>query len=227
VKKIMDKGKTEKKKSQKKKTVKKKEQNTAIAKKMPEDPELGKTEKKLKFIELRAKGLSYRQIEQELNIGRSACGEWNEELKEEIVKRKAEYLEELYHNYYMLREARIEKLGDIFKKLDKELASRDITDLSTKELLDYYLKYLSELKEEYIDLKSTKSRLKSDSQDILREFSDLLNRVRAGDITKDQAVKENYVLANLLKAYEILIVEKKIDSIKSIIGGRPDEKVKF
>lgn len=215
--------KTEKKKSKQKK----KDQDTVNIKKMPEDPELGKTEKKLKFVELRAKGLSYRQIEQDLHIGRSACGEWNEELKEEIVKRKAEYLEELYHNYYMLREARIVKLGEIFKKLDAELANRDITDLSTKELLDYYLKYLSELKEEYIDLKNTKSRLKSDSQDILREFSDLLNRVRAGDITKDQAVKENYVLANLLKAYEILIVEKKIDSIKSIIGGRPDEKVKF
>ncbi len=224
----MDNGKTEKKKSQKKKkTVKKKEQVTTIAKKMPEDPELGKTEKKLKFIELRAKGLSYRKIEQELNIGRSACGEWNEELKEEIVKRKGEYLEELYRNYYMLREARIEKLGEIFKRLDTELAIRDITDLSTKELLDYYLKYLSELKEEYIDLKNTKSRPKADSQDILREFSDLLNRVRAGDITKDQAIKENYVLANLLKAYEVLIVEKKIDSIHSIIGGRPDEKAKF
>jgi len=216
----MDNGKTEKKKSKQKK----KNQDTVNIKKMPE---LGKTEKKLKFVELRAKGLSYRQIEQDLHIGRSACGEWNEELKEEIVKRKAEYLEELYHNYYMLREARIEKLGEIFKKLDAELANRDITDLTTKELLDYYLKYLSELKEEYIDLKNTKSRLKSDSQDILREFSDLLNRVRAGDITKDQAVKENYVIANLLKAYEILIVEKKIDSIKSIIGGRPDEKVKF
>lgn len=215
--------KTEKKKSKQKK----KEQGTVNIKKMPEVPELGKTEKKLKFVELRAKGLSYRQIEQDLHIGRSACGEWNEELKEEIVKRKAEYLEELYHNYYMLREARIEKLGEIFKKLDTELASRDITSLSTKELLDYYLKYLTELKEEYIDLKNIKSRPKSDSQDILREFSDLLNRVRAGDITKDQAVKENYVLANLLKAYEISIIEKKVDSIKSIIGGRPDEKVKF
>ncbi len=63
--------KTEKKKSKQKK----KNPETVIAKKMPEDPELGKTEKKLKFIELRAKGLSYRQIEQELNIGRSACGE--------------------------------------------------------------------------------------------------------------------------------------------------------
>jgi|GEM_PF-545550 len=215
--------KTEKKKSKQKK----KNPETVIAKKMPEDPELGKTEKKLKFIELRAKGLSYRQIAQELNISSVSCCEWNEELSEEIARHKAEYLQELYETYYMFREARIKKLGDIFVKLDTELEKRNLSGLSDKEVLDYYLKYMNELKSEYIDLQKNKSLVKTNSQDILIEFSNLLNRIRAGDITKDQAVKENYVLANLLKAYEILIVEKKIDSIKSIIGGRPDEKVKF
>lgn len=186
----------------------------------------GKTEKKLKFIELRAKGLSYRQIEKQLKISNSTCCDWNEEMKEEIVKHKSEHLQELYQSYYMLREDRIKKLGGVFNKLDAELSKREISDLSTKELLDYYLKYLSELKAEYIDLQRNKNLVKSDSSDILNEFSGLLNRIRTGEITKDQAMKENYVLANLLRAYEILIVEKKIDTVKSIIGGRENE-VKF
>lgn len=189
--------------------------------------EIGRAEEKIKFIELRGQGYSYRQIEKKLKISPATCTAWNEELKEAVVKYKAERLQELYNSYYMLREHRIKKLGETFKKIDAEINKRDFSDLATKELLDFYLKYLNELKSEYIDLNSIKSLTKVNSGDILQEFFDLLDRVRSGDITKEQAMKENYILSNVLKAYETLEIEQKIDCIKSIIGGRPNEKDKF
>ena len=59
-----------------------------------------------------------------------------------------------------------------------------------------------------------------DAKSIVAALADLLNRVRAGDITAEQAQKESGILAQLLKAYDAVEVKAKLDELEAIIGER-------
>ncbi|MGE5633373.1 MAG: helix-turn-helix domain-containing protein [Caulobacteraceae bacterium] len=178
------------------------------------------SEKKLKFIELRAQGLSYREIEKNLGISRATCSKWNAELKHSIADLKKEKLEELYNNYFMLKGARIKQLGETLKKICKAIEDKDLSDLSADKLLDLKLKYMNELKEEFIDVSPDKSMQEIDSKDITRELVGLLERIREGEISPTQSNREINVLNNILKAYEATTLEKKLDEIKALLTKR-------
>jgi hypothetical protein len=180
----------------------------------------GRTEQKNQFIELRAKGYSYRKIAKELNISTGTLTAWDRELSEEIRELKALQLEELYSKYYMLKESRIEQLGGTLKKINTELNKRDFEDISTDKLLDHKIKYMQALQEEYIDLSQDNIKTKLNAQEIIGEIVNLLQRLKSGEITREQAYRENYILMNILKAYEASILEKKIDTLEAIIQGR-------
>ncbi len=179
-----------------------------------------KTEKKIQFIELRAKGYSYRMIAKELGISTGTLTAWDRELSEEMRDLKALQLEELYSKYYMLKEARIEQLGGTLEKINTELDKRDFESISTDKLLDHKIKYMQALQEEYIDLSQDNIKTKLNAQEIVEEIVNLLQRLKSGEITKEQAYRENYILMNILKAYGASILEKKLDSLETIIQGR-------
>ena len=56
-------------------------------------------------------------------------------------------------------------------------------------------------------------------EDIVKALGDLLNRVRAGEVTQEQANRESLVLSNLLKAYEQVELKAKLDELEAIVGG--------
>ncbi len=174
------------------------------------------SEKRIKFIEMRAEGLPYRAISKELNISRGTCGQWNAELKKEIAELKRDKLSELFNSYFMMKEARIKQLGETLKKINKALEDKDLNEIPAEKLLDFKVKYISELKDEYIDLDADKSMQEMDTNSILKEFSSLLERVRDGNITQAQANKEISILGSMLKAYESNTLEKKLDELKAL-----------
>ncbi len=133
---------------------------------------------------------------------------------------KKDKLLELYNTYFMTKEARIKQLGDTLKKVDKALDSKDFSEVPADKLLDYKIKYITELKDEYIDLGTDKNMQEMDANSILREFSGLLERVRDGNITKDQANKEVTILGSMLKAYEATTLEKKLDELKTLLNKK-------
>lgn len=180
----------------------------------------GKIEQKNQFIELRAKGYSYRKIAKELNVSTGTLTLWDRELQKEIKDLKTLQLEELYDKYYMLKEARIDQLGKTLNKINRELDTRDFENISTDKLLDYKIKYIHELKEEYIDTNRDNTTTKLNAQEILNNCLELLTRLKNGEITKEQAYRENYILINILKAYETNILEKKIESLEANIQSR-------
>ena len=106
-------------------------------------------EAKERYILLRAEGKSYDAIAQELHISNSTCSAWEKELEQAIADRKAEQLEQLYDSYYMKKEARIKQLGGTLANIEDALAAADLTQMQPKELLEYKLKYIAALKEEY------------------------------------------------------------------------------
>lgn len=176
---------------------------------------------KADFIKYRAEGRSYSYIAKALNISKSTCTAWERELKETIADLKQEQLNELYDSYYMKKEARIKRLGETLNNINEALEKADLTELSPDKLLDFKLKYTEALKEEYSGLLTPFQFTDSaEPQEIIEALSDLLNRVRAGDISAEQASRESTVISNLLKAYEQIEIKDKIETLEAIIGGR-------
>ena len=178
-------------------------------------------DQKNEFIRLRAEGKSYTAIAKELNISKATCTAWERELKAEIAEKKKEQLEEMYEAYYMTREARITKLGKALKSIEDALSKADLTQVSPEKLLDYKLKYMEALKQEFID--TTPAIPLDDTfnpRDIIVVLADLLKRIRNWEINLDQASKEMMVITNILKAYETVELKAKLEMLEDIVGSR-------
>lgn len=175
---------------------------------------------KTEFIRLRAEGKSYSAIADILHISKSTCTAWERELKDAIAELKQEQLNELYSSYYMTKEARIKKLGDTLNGINAALDGADLSQIPPEKLLEYKLKYTEALKGEYTGSGTPYQFTadKIDPKDIVTALGDLLNRVRAGEVTPEQANRESTVIANLLKAYDTVEVKEKLNALESLIG---------
>ena len=178
-------------------------------------------DQKNEFIRLRAEGKSYTAIGKELSISKATCTAWERELTAEIAEKKKEQLEEMYQAYYMTREARITKLGQALESIEDALSKADLTQVSPEKLLDYKLKYMEALKQEFID--TTPAIPLEDSfnpRDIIVVLADLLKRIRNREINLDQASRETMVITNILKAYETVELKAKLEMLEDIVGSR-------
>lgn len=105
-------------------------------------------ETRQKFIEMRAKGISFRKIAEELNTAKSTLMAWSKEHLTEIENLKAIELESLQEQFYMTKKSRIELLGRQVERIKKELENRDFSDVPSDKLLDALSKTLNQLKQD-------------------------------------------------------------------------------
>jgi transposase-like protein len=108
-------------------------------------------ETKKRFIELRAQGYSFDKIAKELGKAKQTLIDWSKELQEEIANQKALELEALQEEFFLLKESRLRTLGQLLDKVRAEVMSRDLSDVATDKLLDLYLKYSNQVKEEIVE----------------------------------------------------------------------------
>ena len=177
-------------------------------------------ELKMQYVQLRAEGKSYEQIARELNISKSTCTEWERALAAQIDEVKRAKLNELIEAYGMTKEARIKNLGETLTKIDEALQAADFSTVDIDKLLTLKLKYAEQLKAEGLPTQTAAKIEINEAKDILAAYSDLLNRVRAGEVTTEQAQKEGLLLAQLLKAYDEVEIKAKLDKLEAIVGGR-------
>lgn len=179
-------------------------------------------EQKTEFIRLRAEGRSYSYIADTLHISKSTCSTWERELQDTIAELKQEQLNELYTSYAMTKEARVKKLGETLNGINEALEAVDLSEIPAEKLLDFKLKYTEALKGEYTGSGKAYQLNKGniEAKDIVQAYGDLLARVQAGEISTEQASRESAVLANLLKAYDLVEVKAKLDALEAIVGGR-------
>lgn len=178
-------------------------------------------ETKTEFIKLRAEGKSYSFIGEKLSISKDTCHRWEQELSEAIADLKREQMEELYTAYKMTKEARIKRLGDTLESIDTALAQVDLRTVPPEKLLDFKLKYTEALRGEYTGSQSVlKLGDSTDASIIVKALSDLLERVRSGDVTTEQAQKESAVLAQLIKAYDMVELKAKLETLEGILESR-------
>lgn len=178
-------------------------------------------EQKQEYIRLRAEGKSYSFIADKLHISKSTCSNWEKELGADIAQLKQEELNSLYDSYHMKKEARIRQLGDTLDRVEDALAKTDLTEVAPEKLLDFKLKYTEALQKEYVGTDPAfKLGDSLDPRDIVKALGDLLDRVRAGEVTTEQANRESLILSNLLRAYDTVEVKAKLDALEAIVGSR-------
>ncbi len=175
------------------------------------------TEKKLQFVELRSSGMSYRDIGKKLGVNPKALVDWHGEFKQEIANLKKEKLNELYNNYYMTREARIKSLGETLKKVDNEIEKIDFEEVPPEKLLELKLKYTQALKAEYLPT-SDAHRMGNvvNAQQMMMAFCDLLSRLQLGEISQDQATKEQSILTSIFNTEIGIKVEALTKTIEQV-----------
>ncbi len=186
-----------------------------------ESDQLGKEQRKSRFIHLRAKGLSYARIARELKVSTSTLTNWNQELLEEIAHAKAMELEALQEEYFMLKEGRIKLLGGQLKTIQEEISGRDLSKVSTERLIELQLRYFGELKTEYVATAAeNKTGTKLNSRDIGEQLQAVLARYRAGEIDESQAKLEQAALQSMLKAVEQTQLAAKLERLEAIVASR-------
>jgi len=127
---------------------------------------------KQRFIELRAKGLSFDKIAKELKKSKQALIDWSREFKEEIANLKALELEALQEEHYLSIKARLQSQAVIYNKLRKEAESRDFSEVPTDKLLDLLFKHEKRLHEDHIEpqFQSAKEIEKAKADALLWDF---------------------------------------------------------
>lgn len=174
------------------------------------------TEQKREFVKLRGEGRSFDFIADRLKISKSTCLKWQKSLSSEIDEQRRAELDELRKMYGMTREARIRRLGDTLNRICSEIDKTDFSRIEPGRLLDFKLKYLDALKKESVGTNS--GQLDAvDAAGILSAFADLLDRMRTGDVTTEQAREEAGILAQLLKAYETTEIKAKLDELETLV----------
>ena len=112
------------------------------------------TEQKEKFIELRAKSLSFKKIADKLDISKPTLIGWSKELNQQIANLKAMELEILQQKYYMQKKQKIELYGKQLEKIKEELDTRlennELEDIKTGELFKLFLEYMDRLEAERV-----------------------------------------------------------------------------
>ena len=106
---------------------------------------------KERFIELRAQGYSFDKIAKELGKAKQTLIDWSKDLQEEIVNRKALELEVIYEKFFLLKQARLQTLGEMISKIKAEVEKRNLSEVPTDKLLELLLKYNSQVNEEVVE----------------------------------------------------------------------------
>ena len=101
---------------------------------------------KEKFVQLRAKGLSFDKISKEINTSKPTLLKWSEELEDEITNLTYLETEILLEQYQLAKLHKIEAFSLVLQKAVEELKKRDFSEVATKDLLPIISSLESKLK---------------------------------------------------------------------------------
>ena len=88
-----------------------------------------------RFIELRAQGWSYARLMTELNVTKPTLIAWSRKHQFDIQNLHAIELEALREKWLASTTERVDKLGAQLQSVETELAKRDLSTLSTPQLM--------------------------------------------------------------------------------------------
>lgn len=171
------------------------------------------TQKRHDFVRMRADGKSFRQIQEELGISRTTCSAWAHELEAEVAVCRSENLASLYQEYGLTKEARIKRLGKMVQRIEDALDAADLSQVPPAKLLELHAKYCEALKAEYSGADDEPLPVGADrasDANLFYLYSDLIDRLRAGTTTAQQARVEMEAYSRMRASYSTATTEYDI-----------------
>lgn len=109
------------------------------------------SETKEKFVELRASGLSFAKIAEELGVSKQTLISWSQQTETKLIisNLKAIELEALQEKYLIGKRQRIKLFGEKLQIMLTELEQRDLSDIPTDKLFLLIERYSNLLRDEY------------------------------------------------------------------------------
>ncbi|MFZ2257793.1 MAG: hypothetical protein WAV55_06605 [Clostridiaceae bacterium] len=104
--------------------------------------------------------------------------------------------------------------------MEAQIRKTNLSDIPAEKLVDLYLKYSKTLEEDYII--PAAPMLIQEPKDLLYLLGDLVNRLRSGEITDEQVRRESLAVNTMLKAYEIIELQAKVDKLEKLLMERVD-----
>lgn len=126
-------------------------------------------EDKQQFIDLRAKGYSYAKIAKQINVSKPTLIQWSQEdaTFRSINNLRALHLDELQEKYAISKQHRIEVFSGLLERVKAELATRDLSELSTVRLVSLQIRLLDAVRRD-----ETKLQLLGEPE--VKLFNDML-----------------------------------------------------
>lgn len=101
-------------------------------------------ETKARFMELRAQGLPLAKIAAEIKVSKTTLVNWEGDLKEQIDNLRAIELEAMYDKYHLSTRKKVEFFGDILSRIQRELETRELSEIPTEKLFAMYAHFYRE-----------------------------------------------------------------------------------
>lgn len=139
-------------------------------------------ETKTRFMELRARGIPLAKIAAELKVSKNTLVSWGQDMKEEIDNLEAIELEAMYDKYRLSTRKQVEFFGEILSRIQCELETRNLSEVSTEKLFAMYAHFHREAQRALPELTfrnddeitvARAKRLPSSSSTILAEIKGL------------------------------------------------------
>ena len=118
------------------------------------------------FIALRAAGLSYKKIANQLKVSKPTLIKWSRELSNEIKNAKTLEIESIREQYLLNREHRLKILGSQLNLLTKEIHERDLSEVPTWRLFDMQRKVIGQIAKGDEDIEFTQEIEKTVSSEL-------------------------------------------------------------
>lgn len=115
-------------------------------------------EQKQNIVVLRAMGWSYHNIATEIGVSKETAIKHCYEDNDKVLWVRQELLEEVVSKARLLLKDRLESLGELVGKVREELASRNLTEVSTLSLVRMYCDLLKTYQNQNVVLSKLSSR---------------------------------------------------------------------
>jgi len=125
-----------------------------------------------RFIQLRAQGWTYDRISTELNVSKPTLIQWSRQHQFSIQNLRAIETEALAEKCFAGRQQRWEQIGRDLRRVETELAKRDLGDIPTARLLGLAARLRAEAAREVGDLRFSTAARQIPSDEYFEEVLD-------------------------------------------------------
>jgi hypothetical protein len=124
------------------------------------------------FIHLRAHGLSYDKIAAQLKVSKPTLIQWSRQHQFDIQNLRAIETEALAEKCFAGRQARWEQISHDLRRVEDELAKRDLADVPTAQLLRQTARLRAEVSREVGDIRFSTAVRHIPSEEYFEEVLD-------------------------------------------------------